>query len=49
MPDYYELRRYQLRNGPQARRLDDFLRDQAIPALNLYGVQPIGVFTALLR
>ena len=48
MPDYYELRRYQLRNGPQARRLDDFLRDLAIPALNLYGVQPVGVFSALL-
>ena len=48
MPDYYELRRYQLRNGPQARRLDDFLRDLAIPALNLYGVQPVGVFLTLL-
>jgi len=48
MSDYYELRRYQLRNGPQARRLDDFLRDLAIPALNLYGVQPVGVFSALL-
>ncbi|HEX7549413.1 MAG TPA: NIPSNAP family protein [Candidatus Methylomirabilis sp.] len=48
MPDYYELRRYQLRNGPQARRLDDFLRDLAIPALNLYGVQPVGVFSVLV-
>ncbi len=48
MPDYYELRRYQLRNGPQGKRLDDFLEQLAIPALNLYGVHPVGVFVGLL-
>ena len=48
MPDYYELRRYQLRNGPQGKRLDDFLERLAIPALNLYGVHPVGVFMGLL-
>ncbi len=48
MPDYYELRRYQLRNGPQGKRLDDFLRDLFIPALNLYGVHPVGAFTGYL-
>jgi hypothetical protein len=48
VPDYYELRRYQLRNGPQAKRLDDFLEQLAIPALNLYGVQPVGAFVGVL-
>ncbi len=44
VPDYYELRRYQLRNGPQGKRLDEFLEQRAIPAWNLYGIQPVGVF-----
>jgi hypothetical protein len=48
VPDYYELRRYQLRNGPQGKRLDEFLEQRAIPALNLYGVQPVGVFMGVL-
>ena len=48
MPDCYELRRYQLRNGVQGRRLDDFLRDLAVPSFNLYGVQPVGVFHGML-
>jgi hypothetical protein len=46
--DYYELRRYRLRNGPQTRRLDDFLRELFIPTMNLYGVRPVGVFSVLL-
>lgn len=46
--DHYELRRYRLRNGSQARRLDEFLRDLAIPAMNRCGVQPVGVFLILL-
>jgi len=48
VPDYYELQRFQLRNGPQGKRLDEFLAQRAIPALNLYGVQPVGVFTGVL-
>ena len=48
VPDYYELRRYQLQNGPQGKALDDFLREVAIPALNGHGVHPVGVFTGLL-
>ena len=48
MPDYYELRRYQLQNGPQGKALDDFLREVAIPALNAHGVRPVGVFVGLL-
>jgi hypothetical protein len=46
--DYYELRRYQLRNGPQGRRLEAYLGEVLIPALNLRGVEPVGAFTSLL-
>jgi len=42
--EYYELRRYQLRRGPQQHTMDDFFRDAAIPALNRLGVKPVGVF-----
>jgi len=42
---YYELRQYFFKPGAQATRLDDFLRDAAIPAWNRLGSQPIGAFT----
>ena len=42
--EYYDLRRYQLRRGPQQQLVDDFFRDAAIPALNRLGVRPVGVF-----
>jgi len=42
--EYYELRRYQLRRGPNQKRFDDYARDAAIPAMNRLGIGPIGVF-----
>jgi hypothetical protein len=42
--EFYELRQYRLRIGAQPRRLADYLRDAAIPALNRLGHAPIGVF-----
>lgn len=45
---YYELRLYHLRRGPQVKRLEDYLRDAAIPAWNRNGLSPIGVFTILV-
>ncbi|HTU00187.1 MAG TPA: NIPSNAP family protein [Candidatus Sulfotelmatobacter sp.] len=48
MQEVYELRRYQLRFGSQADRLDRFLSKAAIPAWNRAGLGPIGVFTSLL-
>jgi len=41
---FYELRRYHLRRGPMQQRLDDYLREGALPALNRLGVEPVGVF-----
>ncbi|MGH9328468.1 MAG: NIPSNAP family protein [Terriglobia bacterium] len=46
--ELYELRRYQLRNGPQPKRMDDYLRDALVPALNRAGVKPVGVFHGLV-
>lgn len=43
--EYYELRKYHLRRGPQQQTIDDFFRDAAIPAMNRLGIKPVGVFT----
>jgi len=43
--EYYELRAYHLRQGgPQPKRMDDFLRDAAMPAFKRLGIGPVGVF-----
>jgi hypothetical protein len=42
--EYYELRKYQLQQGPQAKLLQSYLADALIPALNRIGFSPIGVF-----
>ncbi len=42
--DYYELRRYHLDTEEQRNGLDTFLRQAAIPAMNRFGVEPVGVF-----
>jgi hypothetical protein len=41
---YYELRCYQLRQGPQVKLTNGFLRDALIPALGRLGIAPVGVF-----
>jgi hypothetical protein len=41
---YYELRRYQLTNGPQKKICDAFFKDAFIPAVNRAGITPVGVF-----
>lgn len=43
-PEYYELRRYLLRRGPQQKRVDDYLREAFLPAAKRAGVGPVGVF-----
>jgi hypothetical protein len=42
--EYYELRRYQLRTGPQVKLAHDFFREALVPALNRLGISPVGVF-----
>src|SRR5579864_8642849 len=42
--EYYELRRYHLRRGPQTKLLDDYFRDAFLPAMKRLGIGPVGVF-----
>src|SRR5689334_1369649 len=43
-PLFYEWRQYSMRTGTQARRLDEYLQNALIPALNRLGHTPVGVF-----
>jgi hypothetical protein len=43
-PSFYEWRQYSLRTGASSRRLDDYLQNALIPAVNRLGHSPIGVF-----
>ena len=45
-PSVYEWRQYSLRTGAALRRLDDYLQNALVPALNRLGHSPIGVFQA---
>ena len=40
--EYYELRRYQLRTGPQVKLAHDFFREALVPALNRLGISSRG-------
>ena len=43
--EFYELRLYHLRRGPQQLLFDNFYREASVPAMNRAGIGPIGVFT----
>ena len=43
--EYYELRRYWLRNGPMVGEMHSYLEKASIPALNRAGVAQVGAFT----
>jgi len=45
---YFELRHYQLRRGPQTQLLDDYLGRVAIPAMHRAGTGPVGVFNVMI-
>lgn len=42
--EYYQLRKYTLRSGPQGKLSDEFFSGALIPALNRLGLSPIGAF-----
>src|SRR6476619_1878630 len=44
---YFELRRYELRGGPMADRMHEYLKNVSMPALNRAGVRPVGAFTPM--
>src|SRR5918994_4059299 len=43
--EYYELRRYWLRNGSMPNEMHSYLEQASIPALNRAGVSPVGALT----
>lgn len=45
---YFELRHYQLRRGPQTQVLDDYFSQAAIPAMHRAGAGPVGVFNVMI-
>lgn len=47
-PSYYVWLEYTLRNGPQQKRMADFLQNALVPALNRMGSTPVGVFQELV-
>ena len=46
--EYYELRRYEIRSGPQAKLAHAYFQSALIPALNRLGIAPVGVFNAVI-
>ncbi len=45
---YYELRLYHLRRGPQMDLFDKFCREAGVPALNRAGIAQVGVFSVMV-
>jgi hypothetical protein len=44
---FLELRRYELRGGPMADRMHEYLKSVSLPALNRAGVKIVGAFTPI--
>lgn len=44
---FYQLRRYDLENGPQLKVAENFFRDALIPAAKRMGLGPVGAFALL--
>ncbi|MGA2674696.1 MAG: NIPSNAP family protein [Terracidiphilus sp.] len=44
--EYYQIRRYQMRQGPQTKLTESYFGDALIPALTRMGMGPIGAFQA---
>ena len=43
--EYYQIRRYQLQNGPQTKLAESYFSDALIPALSRMGMGPVGAFS----
>ena len=44
--EYYQIRRYQMRSGPQTKLTEDYIEEALIPALTRMDMGPIGAFQA---
>jgi NIPSNAP len=43
--EYYQIRRYQLQNGPQTKLAEGYFNDALIPALTRMNMGPVGAFS----
>lgn len=43
--EFYQIRRYQLQNGPQTKLTEAYFSEALVPALNRMGMKPIGAFS----
>ncbi len=46
--EFYELRRYEIRSGPQTKLAHSYFQNALIPALNRLGIKPVGVFNMVI-
>jgi hypothetical protein len=46
--EYYQLRCYQLRSGPQVKLVNGYFEQAFIPAANRLGIGPVGVFDVVV-
>jgi hypothetical protein len=47
-PQYYELQHFQMKNGPQAQRTNDFFEKYYVPAIKKLGMPPVGFFNPVI-
>ena len=41
---YYEVQHFQMKNGPQAQRTNEFFQKYYVPAIKKLGMPPVGFF-----
>jgi hypothetical protein len=46
--EFYELRRYEIRSGPQTKLAHSYFEAALIPALNRLGIKPVGAFNTVI-
>ena len=46
--EYYQLRQYKVRSGPQTKLTEKYLAEALTPALNRLGMKPVGIFSLYL-
>lgn len=46
--EYYQLRRYRLRSGPQVKLANGYFEQAFVPAANRLGIHPVGVFNVVV-
>jgi hypothetical protein len=47
-PQYYEMQRFQMKNGPQSQRTNDFFQHYYVPAITKLGMPPVAFFNPVI-